>query len=133
MRWPLDGRKITTYYGYDACRGGIHHGIDITKDGGSNGLPIYAAMSGTVLTAHGDGSYHGGYGNYVVISHGGENKLQTLYAHMSSAAVSEGAEVTKGQVIGYVGQTGWATGPHLHFEVHTNGHDVNPLNYVSAP
>ncbi|GHU45429.1 peptidase M23 [Clostridia bacterium] len=133
LKWPLDGTKITTKYGYDAWRGGTHHGIDITKSGGSDGLPIYAAQSGTVLTAYGDGDYHGGYGNYVVISHGGPNKLSTLYAHMSSSAVSEGQEVTKGQVIGYVGKTGWATGPHLHFEVWVNGRDTDPLGYVSAP
>ena len=75
-------------------------------------------------------TYNDSYGNYVLINHGGGNS--TLYAHMSSMAVSSGAYVTQGQVIGYVGSTGWSTGPHLHYEVRLNGSTVNPLSYYSG-
>jgi len=92
---------------------GIHgyNGVDIAAP---SGTPIYAAAAGTITVAKGGGGYNGGYGNYIVISH--ENGMQTLYAHMSSLAVSGGA-VDKGELIGYIGNTGKATGNHLHIEV----------------
>ena len=72
--------------------------------------------------------WYGGYGRYIRISH--DFGLQTAYAHMSSLEVSAGAYVKKGQVIGYVGSSGYSTGPHLHFEVLKHGQQVNPLNYI---
>ena len=99
-----------------------HGGTDI---GASYGSPIYAADGGTIATVGYDA---GGYGNYVMIDHG--NGMQTLYAHMSSRAVSVGTHVSKGQVIGYVGSTGRSTGAHLHFEVRVNGTPKNPRNYL---
>jgi murein DD-endopeptidase MepM/ murein hydrolase activator NlpD len=78
------------------------------------GTPIHAAASGVVLLAR--YGYNGGFGNVVIINH--PNGTQTLYAHQSKLATTTGAEVTQGQVIGYVGSTGHSTGPHLHFEVH---------------
>ncbi|MDA8611274.1 peptidoglycan DD-metalloendopeptidase family protein [Candidatus Pacebacteria bacterium] len=92
---------------------GIHgyNGVDF---GASVGTPIYAAAGGQVIISKGSG-WNGGYGNYVVIKH--DNGAQTLYAHMSSTAIGSGAWASKGQVIGYVGNTGRSTGPHLHFEV----------------
>ena len=69
-----------------------------------------------------------GYGNLVVIDHG--SGLATAYAHQSSIAAANGATVAQGQVIGYVGCTGYCFGPHLHFEVRVNGEPVNPLNYL---
>ena len=69
------------------------------------------------------------YGNYVMIYH--TDGTSTLYAHMSALAVSQGQTVNKGDVLGYVGDTGWASGPHLHFEVRVNGKQYNPLNYLS--
>ncbi|MGN0700334.1 MAG: murein hydrolase activator EnvC family protein [Oscillospiraceae bacterium] len=128
FRWPLsrDYQRITTYFGYDAWRGGNHYGIDIAQ-AGIGGQPIYAAQSGTVITAYNDSLWHGGYGNYVVIDHGGS--LSTLYAHCVSTVVKEGQFVNKGDVIGYVGTTGWSTGNHLHFETRVNGKAVNPFNY----
>ena len=98
-----------------------HTGIDI---GASHGTNIYAAASGTVLVS---GWNSGGYGNYVVIDHGGG--ITTLYGHCSTLLVSSGQTVTKGQVIAKVGSTGMSTGPHLHFEVLKNGAHTNPMAY----
>lgn len=92
---------------------GLHgrNGIDI---GAPTGTPIYASASGTVIVANA-GGWGGGYGTYAVISH--SNGTQTLYAHMSKISVARGDTVSQGEVIGYVGNTGRSTGPHLHFEV----------------
>lgn len=84
-----------------------------------------AAKSGQVQVA-GWSSF--GYGFHVVLDHGGG--LETLYAHMSRIAVRAGEWVEAGEVIGYVGSTGWSTGPHLHFEVRVNGVARNPLAYL---
>lgn len=128
--WPLASKfkLITTYFGYDAWRGGNHYGIDV-GNAGIGGAYVYAAQSGTVITAKNDGNWNGGYGNYVVIDHG--NNISTLYAHMQtgSVTVSKGDFVTCGTIIGQVGKTGWATGNHLHFEVRVNGTAVDPFNY----
>ena len=99
-----------------------HSGIDIA---GSAGSEVLAADSGTVAVA----TYSSSYGNYVTIYH--SNGDYTLYAHMSSLAVTAGQNITQGDVIGYVGSTGWATGPHLHFEIRVNGSTVDPLSYFS--
>lgn len=102
---PLPGGIITQ---------GLHDGraVDI---GAARGTPIHAAADGTVIIVRAGGGWNGGYGNYVVITH--NNGTQTLYSHMRSAIVSPGQSVSSGQVIGYVGATGRATGPHVHFEV----------------
>jgi murein DD-endopeptidase MepM/ murein hydrolase activator NlpD len=99
----------------------MHTGIDI---GVGYGVPIHAADSGTVIYA----TWMGGYGNVIIIDHGGG--ISTLYAHQSSLAVGTGARVARGQVIGYVGSTGFSTGPHLHFEVRVNGNPVDPMGYL---
>lgn len=99
-----------------------HNGIDI---GAPYGTSIYASDGGLVVTA----TYSYSYGNYVMICHGVGR--YTLYAHMSSIAVSEGDTVKQGSVIGYVGSTGYSTGPHIHFEIMENDTRVNPLNYFS--
>ena len=138
FRWPLDSRyqSITTYFGYDEWRGGNHKGIDISG-GGIWDANIYAAQSGTVIKVvhyceHNYGKNWscgcgGGYGNYVIIDHGGN--LATLYAHAGDLYVYEGQHVEIGDVIGIVGSTGWSTGAHLHFEVRVDGTYVNPFNY----
>lgn len=99
----------------------FHAGIDI---GASTGTPIVAAADGDVI----DASYINGYGYSILIYHGGG--YATFYAHMSGYAVSSGQHVQRGQIIGYVGSTGYATGPHLHFEVRVNGAPKNPLDYL---
>lgn len=112
------GSFIAGYYGNPLPGGlitqGIHgwNGIDI---GAARGTPIHSSADGIVIIVRNNGGWNGGYGNYAVITH--PNGTQTLYSHMRSAIVSAGQSVIKGQTIGYVGTTGRATGPHLHFEV----------------
>lgn len=116
--WPLNG-AITSPYGprWDS----FHPGIDID---GVTGQPIVAAKEGKVILA---GSYSG-YGNAVVIDLGGG--YTTVYGHMSAFNTSTGAYVKQGEVIGYVGCTGYCTGDHLHFEVRINDQDVDPMLYL---
>jgi murein DD-endopeptidase MepM/ murein hydrolase activator NlpD len=116
--WPVSG-PVTSPFGYRWGR--LHAGIDI---GAGYGTPIHAAAAGTVVLL----GWTGGYGNYTCIDHGGG--LATCYAHQSSYAVSAGAQVSQGQVIGYVGSTGHSFGAHLHFEVRINGAPVDPLGYL---
>lgn len=124
LQWPTAGRLIS---GFGNRRhpifGGtrFHSGVDLAAP---SGTPIIAADGGEVLQA----SYSGGYGYSILIYHGGG--FATFYAHMSSFAVGQGQMVKRGQVIGYVGTTGWTTGPHLHFEVRINGVAQNPMGYL---
>ena len=99
----------------------FHTGIDI---GVGYGTPIPAADSGAVIYA----TWMSGYGNVIIIDHG--RGISTLYAHQSSLAVGNGVKVSRGQTIGYVGSTGFSTGPHLHFEVRVNGTPVDPMAYL---
>ncbi|UCH87715.1 MAG: M23 family metallopeptidase [Dehalococcoidia bacterium] len=118
--WPVVG-TFNDYFG--AARGGgtYHSGIDL---GAASGAPIAAAAGGQVVLA----SAGYGYGNYVVIRH--DDGSETLYAHLSEIWVVQGQWVTQGATIGTVGATGWATGPHLHFEVRVGGAAVDPLYYL---
>lgn len=125
--WPLpSSTRITSYFGYrnapTAGASTYHKGIDI---GAPSGSVIVASKSGTVTEC----SYNSTRGYYVEITH--SDGVKTIYMHMSRQAVSTGMKVSRGQTIGYVGSTGVATGPHLHFSVVVNGTNVNPLNYVS--
>jgi murein DD-endopeptidase MepM/ murein hydrolase activator NlpD len=116
--WPVSG-PITSPFG--PRWGGFHPGIDI---GVPMGTPIHAAAAGTVIWC----GWETGYGNLVVIDH--HNGIATAYAHQSRIAVSCNQDVAQGQVIGYVGCTGFCTGPHLHFEVRVNGTPVDPIGYL---
>ncbi len=116
--WPVSG-PITSPFGMRW--GTLHPGIDI---GVPTGTPIHAAGSGTVVWC----GWMSGYGNLVMIDH--HNGLATLYGHQSRIAASCGEQVSAGDVIGYVGCTGFCTGPHLHFEVRLNGTPVDPLGYL---
>ncbi|MEX2211486.1 MAG: peptidoglycan DD-metalloendopeptidase family protein [Gaiellaceae bacterium] len=116
--WPVSG-TLTSTFGWRWGR--MHQGIDISA---ASGTPIRAAASGAVIYS----GWLGGYGNLVVIDHGGG--LSTAYAHNSSNAVSPGQQVAQGQVIAYLGSTGYSTGPHVHFEVRVNGAAVDPLGYL---
>ncbi len=127
--WPLNGYyTITSKFGYRThpVTGvyKLHTGVDISGSN-VNKKPILAANSGKVLKA----GYNRGYGNYVVIDHGGG--FSTLYGHASSLKVRVGQTVSRGDVIAYVGSTGYSTGPHLHFEIIENGTYMNPLSYFS--
>jgi len=126
LMWPVPSSGyISSGYGvrlhpvYRVMR--QHYGIDI---GAAHGASVIASDSGRVIIS----SYNSSYGNYIVVNHGNVNgvTMTTLYAHLSSRRVSEGADVVKGQIIGLVGSTGTSTGPHLHFEVTVNGSRVNP-------
>lgn len=132
LQWPLTiTGTITSQFGYrtDPISGetSYHSGTDIAAPAGS---PILAAASGTVTIANALDSWGGGYGYYVRIDHGGG--FETLYAHCSSICVTAGQQVQAGQVIGYVGQTGRATGNHLHFEVYQDGQRADAMSYFSA-
>jgi murein DD-endopeptidase MepM/ murein hydrolase activator NlpD len=97
-----------------------HNGLDFTAP---SGIPIYATADGNVSKAE----YNGGFGNHVVINHG--FGYESLYGHMSKLKVSNGQQVKRGEVIGFVGSTGLSSGPHCHYEVHKNGIPVDPIFY----
>ncbi|MCI6647044.1 MAG: peptidoglycan DD-metalloendopeptidase family protein [Oscillospiraceae bacterium] len=123
--WPCPScYTITSNYGYRYLElygyTRLHAGVDI---GAQYGASVTAAASGSVTVA----TYSSSYGNYVMIYHA--DGSSTVYAHMSSLAVSAGQYVNQGDVIGYVGSTGNSTGPHLHFEVRINGSTVDPMQF----
>jgi murein DD-endopeptidase MepM/ murein hydrolase activator NlpD len=122
MRMPVPGRMTSGFgerfhpiLGYER----MHTGVDLAA---AMGTPIVAAADGRVVSA----GWHGGYGQLVAIAHAGG--LETMYGHMSRIVATSGEMVHQGQLIGYVGATGMATGPHLHYEVRKNGRPVNPLS-----
>jgi murein DD-endopeptidase MepM/ murein hydrolase activator NlpD len=123
MIWPVNG-PITSPFCESRAWESCHPGIDI---GVPSGTPIRAAMSGRVVLMQPDAS-SGGYGNFTCIQH--TASMSTCYAHQSQFGTSMGAQVTQGQVIGYVGCTGRCYGDHLHFEVRINGAVTSPLNYL---
>lgn len=120
------GVVLTSPYGYriHPITGNytLHNGVDLAIGAGT---PIYASKSGYVTVA----TYNYAWGNYVTINH--MDGFSSLYAHMTNYCVSEGQYVERGQVIGYVGTTGYSTGNHLHFTIYYNGASVNPMAYIS--
>ncbi len=131
MMWPVPGySKISSYYGWRFNNTDFHTGIDITGSG-VHGAKVVAANTGTVVftkTCPYNG-YAYGYGTYIIVDHGGG--ISTLYAHLSNITVQKGDIVVMGEQIGNVGNTGWSTGAHLHFEVRTDGSAVNPISYIT--
>jgi murein DD-endopeptidase MepM/ murein hydrolase activator NlpD len=118
LGWPVNGPVVSPF---GMRWGRLHAGIDIAVP---SGTPIHAADGGRVILM----GWVGGYGNYTCIQHTGS--LSTCYAHQSSFATSNGASVSQGQVIGYVGCTGHCFGDHLHFETRVNGSPVDPMGYL---
>lgn len=123
--WPARG-KVTSEFGPRRSpftgRREFHDGIDIAAP---RGTPIHAAADGKVVLS----TYQRGIGNVIIIDHGYD--YQTLYGHLSGFAVRADEEVIKGQLIGYMGNTGMSTGPHLHYSVFVNGVAVDPRDYLS--
>lgn len=123
--WPLPAGNnvVTCKYGMRTHpitgKRKLHTGVDLRA---STGTKVYAANKGTVTTS----GYSSAWGNYIIISHGGG--ITTLYAHMSKRSVSKDDKVKQGDIIGYSGNTGYSTAPHLHFEISKNGSTYNPLN-----
>ena len=140
--WPVPGQYYISagWQSNDSVHKGRHYGIDISG-GGIQGKPIVSSADGVVTRSNnsctlnykknGSCGCGGGYGYYVTINHGtlNGNTYVATYGHMVSTAVGAGATVKKGQTIGYVGTTGWATGYHLHFGLAVNGSWGNPMNY----
>lgn len=118
--WPADG-TVTSRFGWRWGGSDWHPGIDIAAD---TGTPIMAAADGVVISS----GWNGGYGRQVMIDHG--NGVVTLYGHNSENVVSQGQKVKKGQLIAYMGSTGFSTGPHVHYEVRVNGTAVNPASFL---
>lgn len=122
--WPAHG-WLSSSVGRrtDPINGGadFHGGLDISADAGT---PVYATADGTVTIARREGAY----GNLITIDHG--YGLETRYGHLSKYDVKAGAKVKRGQIVGRVGSTGRATGPHLHYEVRVNGRPLNPLQLL---
>jgi murein DD-endopeptidase MepM/ murein hydrolase activator NlpD len=124
--WPAHGWLTGTFGGRSDPFSGepaFHQGLDISTE---KGQPVYATADGTVETA----SYTGDYGNLIVIRHG--FGLVTRYGHLSRYNVKPGTQVKRGDVIGFVGATGRATGAHVHYEILANGQLINPLQLLTA-
>ncbi len=119
--WPATG-VVTSPYGLRWGGTDFHPGMDIAND---LGTPIVATADGMVEFA---GWNSGGYGNMVDINHG--NGIMTRYGHAQQVLVSVGQSVRRGQIIAYMGSTGFSTGPHVHYEIHVDGQKVNPINYL---
>lgn len=133
--WVLANQhqKITSQFGYDEWRGGTHNGIDIAPVLDNDSKNILSALDGTVIAAYSDNRWNYGAGNLIIIDHG--NGIATVYAHCGEVFVTEGQQVSAGEVIGEVGSTGYSTGENLHFEVRLNGEPIDPftLKYNIMP
>lgn len=131
LRTPVKVARVSSHYGYRKKHpvlgyGRMHKGVDFAA---SIGTPIYASGNGTVSFI----GWKSGYGRFILIKH--DNTLSTAYAHASKFAngLKKGSRVKQGDIIAYVGKSGRVTGPHLHYEVHINGKQVNPMEFKSKP
>jgi len=120
--WPVAG-TVTSPFG--PRTGGLHNGVDIAAP---MYTPVRAAGAGIVQTAGTPYQSYGDTAQIVMIAHA--SNFSTLYAHLDSTAVRAGQSVAAGQIIGYVGMTGWVTGPHVHFMTMYDGHAVDPLRFL---
>ncbi|WP_397207154.1 M23 family metallopeptidase [Nocardioides zeae] len=127
LSYPVNGRVTSPYgmrvhpiYGYYS----LHDGVDF---GAACGTPMYAAADGEVVERY----YQSAWGNRLIIDNGYMRGagISTIYNHATRYVVSVGQHVRRGQLVGYVGTTGWSTGCHLHFTVYRNGSPTNPMNY----
>jgi murein DD-endopeptidase MepM/ murein hydrolase activator NlpD len=122
--WPVEGRVGSSFGEREDPingEGAFHSGLDIEAP---DGTPVRAAADGNVT----DAAMNGGYGREIILDHG--HDVLTVYGHLSAMAVVPGQHVIRGQVIGYVGHSGRATGPHLHYEVRVHNVPVNPHKYL---
>ena len=123
--WPVAGRVSSPFGGrlnpFSQGEGQSHPGVDLQA---AMGTPVRVTADGVIRQAE----WNGGYGKLIVVDHG--NSMQTYYAHLSRFSVVAGQEVRSGEVIGYSGATGYATAPHLHYEVRIGGSPVNPYRYL---
>jgi murein DD-endopeptidase MepM/ murein hydrolase activator NlpD len=118
--WPSEG-VVTSRFGWRWGGSDWHPGIDVAAD---SGTPIVATAAGVVVAS----GWNGGYGRQVIVDHG--YGITTSYAHNSENAVSVGQKVKKGQIVAYMGSSGFSTGPHVHYEVRINGTAVNPAGFM---
>jgi murein DD-endopeptidase MepM/ murein hydrolase activator NlpD len=118
--WPTDG-VVTSRYGWRWGGSDWHPGIDVAAD---SGTPIVATAAGVVIAS----GWNGGYGRQVIVEHG--YGITTSYAHNSENVAMVGQTVKKGQLVAYMGSTGFSTGPHVHYEVKVNGTAVNPASFL---
>ena len=118
--WPIEG-NISLRFAESSSYQKFHSGIDIVSEGGLIGDPITTAMEGTIIYA---GEIFWGYGKHIIIDHG--DNVSSLYGHLDRIFVFKGQKVKIGDIIGTMGNTGWSTGPHLHFEIRVYGIPVNP-------
>jgi murein DD-endopeptidase MepM/ murein hydrolase activator NlpD len=125
--YPVRGARLTSAFGWrnDPITGVRRHhaAVDLAA---AQGTPVKAASGGRVLAV----GYNSTYGKYIVLGHSGG--YQTMYAHLNTTSVIQGASVSQGDKIGEVGSTGYSTGPHLHFAVYKNGRAVNPLDFLHS-
>jgi len=124
--WPVNG-VITLEFGASSGYQVFHTGIDIASSKGKVGDPIVAFMNGKVIHV---GELSWGYGKHVIIDHG--NDITSVYTHLDTVSVTEGQVINQGDQIGTMGNTGWSTGPHLHFEVRILKIPVNPRRFLNS-
>lgn len=125
--WPVHGVVTLEFGESDFPYQPLHTGIDIANPNGQTGDPVGPFMDGTVIYA---GEIFWGFGKHIIIDNG--NNISSIYAHLDKIFVYPGEQVHIGDMIGREGQTGWATGPHLHFQVNVYGIPVNPRSFVQG-
>lgn len=126
MAWPVQGVVTLEFGESDLPYQPFHTGIDIANPQGKIGDPIHPFMAGTVIYA---GEIFWGYGKHIIIDHG--NNITSLYGHLDKIYVYPGQKVGLDYMIGHEGETGWATGPHLHFQIDVFGIPVNPRTFLN--